>query len=336
MGVYRFLSSLPAVFGIAGFFAYLWAGQSRVGGDILKKIVNRLREKPNLEIEKYGTLTPAKLRDLVGSDERVRQAVNDGDRDLLKILIILQYMLTSLVLLVCAALIGVTVWLYMRPEPLSVTQTGPKAVISAAEGHLVDLDPIIVDWTAAGAEETMSIFLENVDSGRRTEKKTVTSSVRSVQFEPIDLSEVATNRGFHAKNRIRSVIEWKGGISASEPNDLFVGIEVDLQLYGRLVSPEGTDRTIHTLFATIDRNTARLPSDYFFKGDFVATTTDGPLVVPLSSRNNDGEVIIPELDRVDWGRPVGFVYGGPDDPWLVRALVSGKNASGVTTRTIRR
>src|SRR4051812_16951027 len=130
MGVYRFLASLPAILGLAGFFVYLWVGQSRLGGEMLKRIVAKLRADPNIDIRQYGALTPAKLKSLVATDERVRQAVNAADRDLLRLLIILQYLLAALVLGVCAALVGVSIWLYARPQPFSLTQVGPRAVLA--------------------------------------------------------------------------------------------------------------------------------------------------------------------------------------------------------------
>jgi hypothetical protein len=176
---------------------------------------------------RYGALTPVKIERLVRSDEQVRNKVNEGDRDLLRLLIIFQYILTTLVLVVCAGLIGLTVWLYTRPEPLSILQSGPQAIVKDAGGLLIDLDPIRVEWTATGKEENISIFLENVDSHQRTEKKTVASSVRGVQFDSNEVLRAASNRNFHGKNRIRSVIEWQGKKSASEPQDVFVGITLN-------------------------------------------------------------------------------------------------------------
>lgn len=46
MSIMSFLSGLPAMLGIAGFFAYLWFGRSKIGGDILKEIVGKLRTNP--------------------------------------------------------------------------------------------------------------------------------------------------------------------------------------------------------------------------------------------------------------------------------------------------
>ncbi len=324
MTAYHLFSCLPAILGIAGFFAYLWGGQSKIGGDILRKIVEKLRADPTIHVGKYGQLTPAKLRSLVEHDAQVRNAVNQGDRDLLRLLIIFQYMLTALALLVCATLIGVSVWLYARPAPFSLAQSGLGGVTQDAEGLLVDLDPIEVQWTHDGPDQLVAVFLENVDSRQRTAKQTVRASTGSARFTPAQLSAVVADRSYQGKNRIRSVIEWPNGLSLSPPQDVLVGIVVELQLFGRLVTIDGEERDIHTLLATIDRSTERMPADYRFKGDFVARTPEGPMVVALASTHANGEVDVPGLDRVDWALPVGFIYGGPDDRRIVRSHVYGK------------
>jgi hypothetical protein len=171
MTLYGFLASLPGVLGIAGFFAYLWAGQARVGGDLFKQIVLKLRAAPNLEIRGYSKLTPAKIGRLIESDARVRGVVNDQDQRLLRLLIIFQRLLTVIVLLVSAALIGVSVWIMSRPRPLSILVKGPEAMLPDSNGRLVDLDPITVEWTSSGRNEPVSVFLENVDTVKRTPRK---------------------------------------------------------------------------------------------------------------------------------------------------------------------
>lgn len=332
MGVYQFLAGLPAILGVAGFFAYLWVGQSRVGGDIFKQIVAKLRNAPNLDISQYASLTPARIGKLIESDSRVRDVVNDQDRKLLTLLIIFQHALTVIVLLVCATLIGVTVWLLARPQPLSIEVGSPAAVEKDAGGLLVDTDPVIVRWNSTGKVERIAVFLENVDSGSRTPKKEVSSDVRSAYFKPSDVTNVAVNRGYRQSNRVRSVVEWSSNRSTSEIRNLLVGINVELMLNGHLLSPDGKKRTIHTLIATIDQSTASFPPDYCFGGDLVGWTNRNPIVIPLRSCNSDTEVVIPSLDTIDWNRPVGFVYHGQDDARIVRTRVSGGYGNRSTNR----
>jgi len=103
--------------------------------------------------------------------------------------------------------------------------------------------------------------------------------------------------------------------SAFVAKDLHVGIEVELMLYGTLLSPDGQERPIHTLAAVIDQSTEPLPRDYCFTVDLVGwTKSKTPLVVPLRSCDADTEVKVPGLNIIDWARPVGLVYNRPTLP----------------------
>src|SRR5882724_1248584 len=98
-----FLKGMPAVLGIAGFFVYLWAGQYRIGGDLMKGVVEKLRAAPNVDIKDYASLTPARIGQLIERDVAVRGAVNDQDVRLIRLIVILHNAVTVIVLLVCAA-----------------------------------------------------------------------------------------------------------------------------------------------------------------------------------------------------------------------------------------
>ena len=52
--------------------------------------------------------------------------------------------------------------------------------------------------------------------------------------------------------------------------------------------------------------------------------TGKPFVMPLSSSNDDGSVTIRDPDKIDWFKPLSFVYSGPDDPRIVKTIVSGR------------
>ncbi|MBB6143041.1 hypothetical protein HNQ77_000985 [Silvibacterium bohemicum] len=323
MSVMSFLGGLPALLGIAGFFAYLWVGQSKIGGELLKDIVQRLRTNPNLDLKAYGDLSPAKLGKLVESDSRIKDSVNAQDQKLLRLLIILQHGLTVIVLLVSAGLVGLSVWLISRPQPLSVTVKAPTDVNKDAEGLLVDLDPLDVQWQSQGVPETVTVFLENVDTGAQSGKRTPAADIRDVVFSPSEVHQVATDRGYHHKNRIRSVVEWSKGKATSQPVDLLVGINVELALYGQLIAASGKTGVIHTLVATIDDDTAALPTDYCFTVDMVGRSKTSAVVIPLNSCNADTQVSIPGLNTLDWTRPLGLVYNTPDDRKIVRTQVTG-------------
>jgi hypothetical protein len=75
-------------------------GQSRIGGNIFREIVGKLRSAPNVDATHYAYLARSKIAKLIKSDIRLRSVVNSQDQDLLRLLIVLQ-VFTGLVLIVC-------------------------------------------------------------------------------------------------------------------------------------------------------------------------------------------------------------------------------------------
>jgi hypothetical protein len=138
---------------------------------------------------------------------------------------------------------------------------------------------------------------------------------------PNKVKQIATTREYRKVNRIRAVAEWSTDHRASDVKDLYVGIEVELLLSETFVNPNGPNRSVQILAATIDGRTDTLPRDYCFKVDLVGwTKTRSPFAFPLRSCDADTEVKVPALNIIDWARRVGLVYNGPDDPRIVRTL----------------
>lgn len=323
MDALSFLKGLPAILGLAGFFAYLWAGQSKVGADLTKSVIDKLRQSPTVTIADFDTLTPAKIGKLIETDARVRAAVNEQDQKLIRLIVILQNGVTVAVMVVCALLVGFGFWLVSRPQPLAVIAQAPLPLTEAAGTALVDLDPLKIEWVATGLPESVSVYLENVDSQRRSRKKSVSSDVRSVAFEASELREVATSRDYRHSNRIRSVIEWSSNVARSDVVDLHVGIQVQLMLGGRLVTPGGS-QDVKILMATIDDSTLTMPKGYCFQVSLVGWNQEGPFVGVLKSCNEATNVVVPGLAGIDWNRKVSLVYEGPDDRRTVRTCISGR------------
>lgn len=332
MDALSFLKALPAILGIVGFFAYLWAGQSRIGGDLMSDIVQKLRTAPNVTIQDYTALTPARIAHLIKEDAAVRSALNAEDTKIIRLIIILQSVITVIVLLVCAALVGVGIWLISRPEPLSIVPLPPISALAEKSEALIDLDPLKAQWEASGTVETITVFLENVDSNARSDKKNISADVRTVEFTPDEVHKVATNREYHGKNRVRTVIEWPGHTVRSVPTDLLVGIRVQLMIGGTFITPEGS-RPINHLIATIDDSTEHMPHDYCFTANLVGWRRMNALIAPLRSCNlggekPHGEVDLPFLADIDWNRHVGLTFDQPlVDRSLARLCISAPQLS---------
>ena len=115
MDALTFLKGLPAILGVTGFFAYLWLAPAKIGGDLMKEIIAKLRVSPNIAAKDYADLTPVKPKHLLDSDERVRAAVNADDIRILELLVRRQFNFATLAFIGCAALIAWSVWLISRP-----------------------------------------------------------------------------------------------------------------------------------------------------------------------------------------------------------------------------
>jgi len=112
-----FLKVVPGALGVAGFLTLIMAGRPKVNVEPFKSIAAKLRAAPNVRIEDYSGLTPDKLVKLVDSDARARAALEDKELRLLRLLVTLQQARRSFVLLLCGALIALSVWLVRRPAP---------------------------------------------------------------------------------------------------------------------------------------------------------------------------------------------------------------------------
>src|SRR5258708_3097589 len=109
-----------------------------------------------------------------------------------------------------------------RPQPLAVLVKEPEPTVPDAKGLIVHLDPVAVEWTSSGRNVPVSVFLENVDSGKRTPKKSVASDVRSILFESSEVLQATSVREYGKRNRVRAVVEWSTNRSVSESKDVAV------------------------------------------------------------------------------------------------------------------
>jgi hypothetical protein len=275
-------------------------------------------------LTRFATFTTQLKLHPIQQDTTVRSAVNDQDIKLIRLIVILHNVVTIIVLLVCAILIGLGIWLITRPEPLSIIPHSPTAVTQDhADDTLVDLDPLKVEWDASGAVEKVSVFLENAESNARTTKKNVLADIHNVEFTSDEVHEVASTRDYRGKNRIRTVVEWPGHTVRSGVVELLVGLKIRLMIGGKLVTPDST-RSINTLVATIDDSTEHIPQNYCFAVDFAGWNRSGPLIAPLKACNASSEVKLPFLDEIDWSHHAGLVFNEPvADRQLARLCIVG-------------
>lgn len=169
-------------------------------------------------------------------------------------------------------------------------------------------------------------MLENINSGHKTIRKSVTSSARLIRFESADLLPVLDNRSYKGSNQVRAIIETSQSTFHSQDVGLLVGIQVSLSIGAKLITPKKGEgiRTINQLIATIDDSTEKMPKNYCFSGDFAALDNSRrPIIQLLKSCNYDNKVSLLKLSEINWNLPHAFIYHGPDNPSIVRSLIEG-------------
>lgn len=311
-----------------GLLVHVFWTSKRPGDDLFKSIVEKVRRDPNLDAEIYAGMTPARLRNAIASDERVRTKVNEQDLEILTLLIRSQFKTTLLVLAGCIGLVILTVVLFrtdpFRPRPTAVSQVEMASADHRSDGVLVDVFPLLVRWQATGKEQLVSVTLQNAVTGRRTAAKQIISSARSLRFSPTDVRPILSSREHGRSNLIRAVVDTQTDSASSQIEELHVGITVSLLVSGTLITPDGEQANVHHLAATIDDSSDSLPVPYRISAQLVGEYWSGEKFVQiLKTEGHEGFVDLQAADRIRWSAGHELKYVGPEDPRKVLTEVQG-------------
>jgi hypothetical protein len=309
---YSFLASLPALLGFCGFIVYQLLGSRAKGEPITQKIIEKLRREAPGTVSPDKRLRPAQVERLLGGNQELQKLVGEQDFLLLQQALKQQFVITIVVYALAVSLCGLSAYLFVRQaqegkalhiESLSMSDTDP-----AAGQHLVDLDPLQGQWHANGEAEDIQAYLENMQTGARSDVIAVPSAQGSVRFEPASYRPLLVERNHGGKNRLRLVLQARQAAFKSDVKDLEVGITV-------LTLLDGDARL--TVAAMIDNS--RIPF-YDFRAKIVvpgrklATT---PLSVGEQIAYQSPPLTVRRPAQYDWDDAKG-VYFGPDDAALIR------------------
>lgn len=320
MGIMQFLSSLPAILGLAGFVVYFFLSRNRSGDRITLDIVAKLRrEAPELFPQGAERLDAAALTRLVENDANLRAKVSDQDFQLLRDTLRQQFVTSIVVYGLCGTifLIGVGLYVYMsiRPIPVSVTSISAESTEAAAEGLPVDLDGLRVRWSATGDPEDIQVRLEEMAHQRRTSAKIVRSTEGEVTFAPEEYGQILTNRDHGGENRLRVAVQTAKSAYFSPDFAMRVGTTI-LAVHMEPLRIK--------IMGIIDNVAIQ---NYDFEARLVVwAAAPHQEATPITYGGNipfghNDFQLDPKLNY-DW-KTVKLVYFGPDDPRVVRTQLLG-------------
>jgi hypothetical protein len=114
---YKFLSTLPALLGLAGFGLYRVLGAHIAGDAVSRRIIEKLRKGVDDQAPPDPRLTPKQVERLLEQQHRLREFVGDQDFHLLRQALTQQFILTVLVYVLALGLCSLSVYLFVHGVP---------------------------------------------------------------------------------------------------------------------------------------------------------------------------------------------------------------------------
>lgn len=313
MTVYEFFASLPAILAILGFVVFQFMKSHSKGDPATIKIVEKLRIDLPERFEEHSSLNSQQLHSLLSEDNSLRAKVSEQDFLLLQQTLKQQHISTLVVYSLCAILfiVGVGLFTYQitKPEPLVIDNVNISSANPDAQGLPVDLDNLIVQWSAAGTTEDITAYIESIETRDRSRELRVRSDTGSVEFMRDDYSNLLINRQFPGWNRVRAVFQSGDNYFYSSEYKLHVGLTILAINFGEKVK----------IGAMIDNSVVQR---YNFEARIVAWNKSEPDTISLGGTITNGQQDYPieYSEQYDWGN-AKIAYLGPDDTRLIRKKV---------------
>lgn len=310
MQPYTFLASLPALLGFCAFIVYQFLGSRAKGEPITQKIIEKLRREAPGAVAPDKRLAPAQVERLLQRNQNLQAVVGKQDFLLLQQALKQQFVITIVVYALAVLLCGVSAFLFVRQAQENKTLHIDSIAMADTDGHAGQhlVDPLQGLWHASGDPEAIKAYMENIQTGVRSDALSMPSAQGSVTFDRASYRSLLAERGCGAKNRVRLVLQSRKAAFNSEVKDLEVGITVLTVLDG--------DAHL-TVAAMID--SSRIPF-YDFEAKIVVparTPSGSPLSVGQRIPYQFHPLTVRKPGQYDWDEARG-VYFGPDDAALVR------------------
>jgi hypothetical protein len=250
---------------------------------------------------------------VIREDQALQRVLSSEDSQLLKQALSQQFILSLVVYLLCAGLFCFGVIMFLRqlslPPKLKIGSFGLESVSVLARGRAVDLDDLTVTWKAEGTAEDVVMYLENVQTSRRSAELRSSSAQQRLVFPRETFRTCLIERSPGRSNRVRVVCQAKEAIFQSVDFDLLVGVNI----WGFFDEQKSAVR----LAAMIDHT---LVQGYAFEAKaMVWTKGPSPQVLTYGGVvRGQAEFPVRQPETVRWDT-LEIVYFGPEDSSAVRA-----------------
>jgi hypothetical protein len=308
-----FLASLPAILGFTGFAVFWFLRFNYKGDATTRQVLAKVRRSAPDVAKRLERLRGQQLSNALEHDAELRQVLDAGDQDILRQALRQQFILSLVVLVLSAGLVAFALIMFLRqqslPQNLKISNFLLESVEGQARGKAVDLDDLAATWKSAGEPEDLLVYLENVQTGRRSRELRTGTQQQRVVFPRETYRPCLDERAPGRSNRLRIVCQGQRAVFQSPEFDVWVGVNI----WGFWDQEKGAVR----LAAMIDH---ALVQGYAFEAKVIVWTKGtSPEVLSFGGPIRgmaDFSVEKPEAIRWD---TLSVTYLGPGDASLVRA-----------------
>ncbi|MCB1179949.1 MAG: hypothetical protein KDK36_20395, partial [Leptospiraceae bacterium] len=198
---------------------------------IIKSIIEKLKvDQPGFENNWKG-LKPNQKVQLLKDDFNFREKITIHDRKILDRILSNQFKTNIFVYLMCSVLLVTGIYFFIKSKPLKITNIQAQNVISRNGDDIIitDLDPITITWTSSGEDGEVFVVLENIDTGKQTQRKRGLASDGKIIFNNSKYSNydnILSNRFPNESNRIRAIIYSSNESFNSKEFEVKVGVTI--------------------------------------------------------------------------------------------------------------
>jgi hypothetical protein len=308
-----FLSSLPAILGFTGFAVFWFLRFNYKGDATTRQVLTKVRRRAPDVAKRVERLRGQQLATALEQDAELRQVLDAGDQDILRQALRQQFILSLVVLGLSAGLVVFALVMFLRqqalPQKLSVSSFLLESVEPQARGKAVDLDDLAASWKASGEPEDLRVYLENVQTGRRSQELRTGAQQQRIVFSREAYRPCLDERTPARSNRLRIVCQGQRAVFQSPEFDVWVGVNI----WGFWDEEKRAVR----LAAMIDH---ALVQGYAFEAKAIVWTK-GPSPEVLSfggSIRGMADFAVEKPETIRWDT-LSITYLGPGDASLIRA-----------------
>ncbi len=227
--MYTVLSALPAVLALAGFLAYQLLRYTHAGDNITRDIVAKLRREQPEIADRYARLSPSQLHNQLKADRALQQKISQIDFELLRQALRQRFLESLSVYGATLILFTVGIVAFVRTisaRPLRLSDFHIESIDDHAKGLAVDTDTLRVTWRSEGTSADVSCYLQNLQTGRRSDIERTSATEQNLLFSPTSYVAVLDARTRGSFNRIRAVFTASNSTFQSEEFKLYVGLTI--------------------------------------------------------------------------------------------------------------